>query len=69
MTPVLVVGMENVLLKLGEANAVSTDFEDNVGLVVAISDGFEENVNVALLGVFAMLNVGKLGVMVASETL
>lgn len=66
MTPVLVVGMENVALKLGEANAVRTDFEDNVGLVVAISVGFEENVNAALLAGFAVLNVGKVDVLVAS---
>jgi hypothetical protein len=66
VTPVLVVGMENVTLELGEAKAVRTDFEDNVGLVVAMSVGFEENVNVALLASFAVLNVGKVDVLVAS---
>ena len=64
VTPVFVVGIENVLLKLGEVNAVRTDFDDNVVLFVAISDGLEEDVNVALLAVCAALNVGKMELIV-----
>ena len=64
MTPALVVGIENVLFKLGEVNAVKTDFDDNVVLFVAISDGLEEDVNVALLAVCAALNVGKMELIV-----
>ena len=55
VTPVFGGGIPNVFLISGVPNALRTDLEDNVVLVVSRTGGFEGNENEELLVVFAML--------------